>query len=979
MILVLLLHAALALTAPLIVRALGRRAFWILALAPGATTVFALFNTAAAIDGPVPEERLSWIPALGVELAFRLDALSWIMCLVVGGIGALVLIYCSAYFDDTEPGLGRFAGLLTAFAGAMLGIVTTDDLLMLYVFWEITTVLSFLLIGHSEWNRASRASATQALFLTAMGGLAMLGGIVLLGETQGTYKISQLMIFPGSTAWPLVSVAAVLLLVGAATKSALFPVHFWLPGAMAAPTPVSAYLHAAAMVKAGIYLVARMAPAYSTVTAWTVTVLVLGCLTMILGAYRSLRQHDLKLLLAFGTVSQLGFLVVLVGTGTEQAAVAGLTMLVAHAMYKGALFLIVGAIDHSTGTRDLRVLTGLARSMPGLLVASVLAAASMAGLPPLLGFVGKEAVYATYSGSGEPWAPVVLTVLVVGSMLTFAYSARFLWGAFRTQPGCEPTPVHAPGAVLTGVPLVLALGGLIAGPASLRIEPAIMSYAENLPSDGEAVHLGLWHGFSTPLYLSLLTIGVGVALFLARRPIKRAQSAIAKMYGPGGADDVYRYLMRSLDRGSLILTGALQRGSLPLSMSLILGCFVVLVGGSMLLNAATPGDVRWFDSTAQLATAGLVAVATVLAVRSRRRMRAVLLVGVAGYGMSFLFLLFGAPDLALTQFLAETLSLAVLVLVLRVLPSRFEDATAASRIRRAAFGIMVGVVVTWMALTLPQVRTGLPASTGLSTTAVDYGGGSNIVNIILVDVRAWDTMGELSVVVAAATGIASLVFLHDKGMSVGRRAAATMRGRRGDYRSATSLTVAGQDWLTEGGSVHPRRRSLMLEVTVRLLFPVVLLWSLFLLFSGHNNPGGGFAAGLVGGLALLLRYLAGGRAELRSAAPVSPGVLMGIGLFLSAGNGLVSMLVGGDVLQTWVYDIPIPLLGKLHLVTSVFFDIGVYFVVVGLVLDILTSLGAGIDEQGARGPDDPVTASIPVVSKDDSNTIVRMPAGGSAP
>ena len=382
MVALLVVHAVAAVFAPHLVHRLGAKAFWILSLPPAATFVWALTQTSAAISDP-PTEAYSWVPSIGMELFFRLDSLSWLLTLVVGGIGFLVLAYCSAYFSDDEPGLGRFAACLVAFAGAMLGLVTSDDTLVLYLFWEMTTVLSYLLIGHRPGSRSSRSAASQALVVTTFGGLAMLVGIVLLGEQAGTYRLSE-MLAQTPTATAITNVSVGLLLVGALSKSALVPFHFWLPGAMAAPTPVSAYLHAAAMVKAGIYLVARLAPAFADVPVWRPMVLILGALTMVIGAYRSLRQHDLKLLLAYGTVSQLGFLVILVGAGTADAALAGVTMLLAHALYKACLFLVVGAIDHATGTRDLRRLSGLRRSMPGLALASLIAAASMAGLPPML-------------------------------------------------------------------------------------------------------------------------------------------------------------------------------------------------------------------------------------------------------------------------------------------------------------------------------------------------------------------------------------------------------------------------------------------------------------------------------------------------------------------------------------------------------------------------------------------------------------------
>lgn len=948
MIVLLLVHVVAAVLAPALVRRWGRRAFLLLALPPAAAAIWALVNTAGIHHGHPVVERHRWIGSLAVDLSFRADTLTWLMVLVVGGIGAIVLAYCAGYFADDEPLLGRFAAHLTAFAGAMLGLVTSDGLLMLYLFWELTTVLSYLLIGHTSELRASRSAATQALVVTTAGGLAMLVGIVLLGEKAGTYQLSEILAEPPRG--PLVTTAVVLLLVGAVTKSALVPFHFWLPSAMAAPTPVSAYLHAAAMVKAGIYLVARLAPGFSDVPLWRPLVLWLGGATMLLGGWRALRQHDLKLLLAFGTVSQLGFLTVLVGTGSRDAALAGTTLLLAHAMFKACLFLVVGIVDHATGTRDLRALSGLGRSLPVVAVSAVLAAGSMAGLPPLLGFVGKEAAYETYlhsTVSGSTW---VLAVLVVGSVLTFAYSARFVWGAFADRG--ERTPVVTPDAYALSGPVLLAVGSVIVGVTSTILEPLIEPYTHLWSADAGPVHLGLWHGLTPALGLSALTVLAGAGLFAGRGTIERLQATLATSLD---AQRAYRSTMRGLDRGSLEMTGAVQRGSLPLTLGLILSVLVVVPGGSLLLGVTWPTQVRWWDTPAQAVVAVLVIVAAYWTARSRRRLRAVILVGITGYGTAMLFLLHGAPDLALTQVLVETVSLVAFVLVVRRLPQRFSDTPPGiGRWVRATLGLLVGAVMTGLALTAAAVRDAMPVSVDFPRAAVELGGGRNTVNVTLVDIRAWDTMGELSVVLVSATGVASLVFLRQRYVDRARQALQRTRSEM-----AQRSPARGVGWLARPHAVESDRRSVMFEVVTRLVFHTVVLWSLFLLFSGHNNPGGGFAAGLVLGLGLTIRYLAGGRSELRAALPVSPGVVLGTGLILSAGTGLVTMAFGGEALQSWLFDVHVPLLGEVHIVTSLFFDIGVYLVVVGLMLDILRSLGSAIDDQLEREADPSQTAAAP--------------------
>ncbi len=934
---VLAIHAIATVLAPGVIRVLGRRGFWLLALPSLLTAALAGHHLPAVLRGQTPAVNHDWVGSIGLSFGLRMDSLSLLMCLVVGLIGAVVLAYCSGYFDDDEPALGRFAAHLTAFAGVMTGLVMADDLLLLYLFWELTTILSYLLVGHLQESEDSRNAATQALVVTTAGGLAMLAGLIILGTAAGTSSLAELVANPptGTAA----QVAVVLVLLGAVTKAAMVPFHFWLPGAMAAPTPVSAYLHAAAMVKAGVYLVARLAPGFAEHEVWRPTILVLGGATMLVGGYRALRQVDLKLILAYGTVSQLGFLMVLVGTGSHDAALAGLTLLVAHAVFKAGLFLSVGTIDHATGTRDVRRLSGLARRMPWLVAATALCAASMAGLPPMIGFVAKEAVYETYLHHPDSWSVVVLVVLVTGSVLTVAYSARFLWGAWFTKPDVADTPFHRPAPVTVVLPVLLALASLLAGPFSKQLEPLFAGYRDLFPAGEHPVHLGLWHGLGPALYLSALTITLGALMAWQRRSVAFFQGA---MPHPPAAVSAYRLVMRGLDRGSIEVTGFLQRGSLPLSLGLVLVVFVG-ISANALFGTALPADVTLWDKPAQAAVALVGMSAAIAAVRSRRRLRAVVLVSVTGYATALVFLLHGAPDLALTQVLAETVSIVVFVLVLRHLSGRFnEEPSRTERGVRIVLGVLAGAVVTVVALVAGASREAAPAAEGWALGATTFGGGSNIVNVALVDIRAWDTMGEISVVLVAATGIASLVFRKTERVEATRLRLATMRAGRG------ATVGRGARWLPTLRSFSDERTSLMLAVVTRIIFHTVMLWSVFLLFAGHNAPGGGFAAGLVAGLALVVRYLAGGADELRVALPLMPGALLGTGLFLSAGFGLASMLAGGDVLQSWTFDLHVPVVGHIHLVTSVFFDIGVYLVVIGLMLDILRSLGAALDHDPGR-------------------------------
>jgi multicomponent Na+:H+ antiporter subunit A len=937
-----LVHFGVAAVAPALVRRLGRRGFLVLALAPAVAFGWALAHGGQVASGVVSTEVVPWVPALRLELALVLGPLQWVMMLVVTGIGALALVYCVWYFADDEPGLASFGGNFVAFAGAMLGLVLSDDLVLLYVFWELTTVFSYLLIGHDPTRRASRAAGTQALVVTTFGGLAMLVGILLIGVQARTLRLTEIAHHPPSGA--IVTTAVMLLLVGAVSKSALVPFHFWLPAAMAAPTPVSAYLHAAAMVKAGVYLVALVAPLFAATPGWHGLLLTLGVATMLLGGWRSLRQLDIKLLLAYGTVSQLGFLLVVVSVGTRAAAVAGLAMLLAHALFKAALFMVVGIVDRRAGTRDLRSLSGVGRSAPALAATAVIAGASMAGLPPLLGFVSKESVYGALigvarhgdgTGIGRLAGWVTLAGVVLGSALTVAYTARLLWGAFATKATVPRTRVAPIGAGFLAAPAVLASLSLVLGFLSGPLSSVLSRYADQLPVGGHHPGLALWHDPGLAIALSLVSVGLGLVLFWRKESFSLLQSVVAL---PWSAERSYQSLLRRLDRLAVETTGLTQRGSLAIYLSVILSVVVVLPGAALLRAIDGPHQLVAWDSAGQLVVAVVIVVAAVLTARSRRRLKAVVMVGVTGYGTATLFLLHGAPDLALTQVLVETVALVVFVLVMRRLPEYFTDRPLSrGRYWRIAIGALVAAAVTGFMVVSTGARTATPVSAGLPGPVRTFGGGNNIVNVTLVDVRAWDTMGEIAVLVAAATGVASLIFIRRSRVVI-RRVSDLPRE---DARTQTTAST----WLRGGTTVPPERRSVIFEVITRLVFHTIIVFSIYLLFAGHNHPGGGFAAGLVTGLALVVRYLAGGRYELDEAAPIQAGTLLGLGLFVATGAGLLPLAFGGAVLQSAILDVHLPLLGEVHLVTSLLFDVGVYLVVVGLMLDLVRSFGSGIDRQ----------------------------------
>ncbi|MFD6882402.1 Na+/H+ antiporter subunit A [Rhodococcus sp. NPDC060084] len=939
MLAILFAHAVAALLAPSLVRVMGRNAFLPLALVPLGSLGWVIANW-----GTEQRVQIPWATSLSMDIDLRFDALASIMCLLVLGIGSLILLYCSRYFDDDEPRLGLFAAEMVAFAGVMFGLVVSDNMLLLYTFWELTTVLSFLLVGHYAERASSRRAATQALLVTTAGGLAMLVGIIILGQMVGSYNLSAV-VEAAPHGW-LAGVAIVLVLIGALSKSAVVPLHFWLPGAMAAPTPVSGYLHAAAMVKAGIYLVARLAPGFADSAAWRPIVIGLGLASMILAGWRAFRAFDLKLILAFGTVSQLGFLTALVGIGSREAALAGLTMVIAHAMFKACLFMVVGVIDHSTGTRDIRKLAHLGKAMPLLAGVAVLAAASMAGLPPLIGFVAKEAALegALVADVLPEWARVATTAgIVVGSILTLAYSIRFIWGAFGRKQLKRPSPavqnVHAPGWLLMSAPTALAVAGLAAGFGASWIDGLVTPYADTLPSGlSKTYHLALWHGPTLPLGLTAVVIAGGTALFLAHRTIARLKFEHPPL---GNADRMYDATLRGMDLLSLRLTGFLQRGSLPLTQATILVTLTLLPTILMFVfGVGTMPETRLWDTPWELAVGVIVAGAAITATVLRNRLGGVLVVGVTGYGLGLLFAMHGAPDLALTQFLVETVTLVMFVLVLRKLPPESDPATdAQSRLPRALLGIAVGLVVTGIGVYAVAARSADPISLLLPDAAYNMGDGKNVVNVLLVDIRAWDTLGEISVLLVAATGVASLVFRTRRFGTAPRVSDAP--AAQLDAASANNDTT----WLLGGDLIDPRYRSLVLEVTTRLVFPTMMVLSVYFYFSGHNAPGGGFAGGLVAGLALVLRYLAGGRYELGEAVPIDAGKILGLGLTIAAGTALVSVLLGAPALSSATLQFTLPVLGDIKIVTALFFDLGVYLIVVGLILDVLRSLGARLDAE----------------------------------
>ena len=761
MIVAVLAGFAAALAAPWIHSRARGISGWLIALLPlGLTIYFGNYLTRIA-NGETFHASYAWVPSLDVNLAFYLDGLSLLFTLIIAGIGTLVVIYGGGYLKG-DPLLGRFFAYILIFMSAMLGVVLANNLITLFVFWELTSISSYLLIGFKHDKADSRQAALQALLVTGSGGLALLAGLVLLGHVAGTSTINELMAQGDMVRDDgLYGAILVLVLLGAFTKSAQFPFHFWLPGAMAAPTPVSAYLHSATMVKAGIYLLARLTPVLGGTAVWQVALGGVGAVTMALGAFVAWQQTDLKRILAYSTVSALGMLVLLLGIGTDYAVKAAITLLVAHSLYKGALFLIAGSLDHETGTRDVALMGGLWRAMPWTGTAAVIVAASMAGLPPLFGFISKEVFYkAAYDA---PDLAALLTGLaVVSSVMIVAAGGLVSVKPFFGRAGHTPKSPHEAPLSMTLGPMLLAgltvIFGFLPGLANdYAIKPATHAALNDTTAKVELV---LWPGVNIVLLLSLVTVlaGAGVYVWRARLQHYVGFLDVGARFGPARG---YRALLDGMLWLADRQTRVLQNGYLRVYLITIVSATTAVVGYTVLTQTDLDGalrspDVRFYE----LMIAGVILAATIVVTQARSRLAAVAALGTIGYGIALLYILFGAPDLAMTQFAIETLTVLLFVLVIYRLPRFGRISSRAVRVRDAVIAISAGTMMTLLVL----IVTANPTQTGLTSyfaeNSVTLAKGRNIVNVILVDFRALDTLGEIVVLAVAAAGVYSLLKLR---------------------------------------------------------------------------------------------------------------------------------------------------------------------------------------------------------------------------
>jgi len=794
-----------AVFAPVVHRVAGSRAGWGLALVPAGVFAALLKLWPSVVDQRVESAFIDWVPALNLAMSLRLDGLSLLFGLLVTGIGALVLIYAGAYLHG-DARLGRLWLLLLLFMAAMLGLVLADNLLTLFVFWELTSITSYLLIGFNCETTESRASALQALLVTGGGGLILLPGLLLLGTAGQSFEISTLLqngelVRQHGFYLP----ALVLILVGAFTKSAQFPFHFWLPDAMAAPTPVSVYLHSATMVKAGVYLIARLHPILGGTQEWFWLIAPVGTFTMVFGAVSSLRATDLKQILAYATISVLGTLTMLLGIGTEATCTAALAVLVAHAMYKGGLFMVAGSVDHAVHQRDIRQLGGLRSAMPATFVAALLAASSMTGVLPTFGFVAKEVWYEAIGHT----AGVISPEAVAGGLSGFLRVASFLSLSivsnialvvavglvcikpFFGERTSTTATAHEGRLSMWVPPAVLGIAGLLLGLTSARMNELISAGSTAVVGDPVNAGLALWHGVNVTLILSLLTLAGGVTLYWQRGRLEGVLGFIdARLkYGPS---DIYHWLLKAVIQAARNQTSFLQNGYLRYYLLTMVGvtvCSVWLALRGELRSRLQPMQLDFHAHEVMLT--GLILVAALVAVRARTWLLAVGALGIVGYSVAGIFVLFGAPDLAMTQFVIETLTVVLFMMAFSRLPDFRRLSAPRTRNRDALMAVLAGATITLLLLFAMTVRSGHPISDYFAAESVPSAGGRNIVNVILVDFRALDTLGEITVLSIAAIGVYSLLMLRPQ------------EGREGDcdeFDSAdvvpldgTSLTQAATD------------------------------------------------------------------------------------------------------------------------------------------------------------------------------------------
>ncbi|QKT04501.1 monovalent cation/H+ antiporter subunit A [Ectothiorhodospiraceae bacterium 2226] len=912
-----LLPFAGAVLPPVLIRHGKNASAWGAGLVTALALLLLLQMAPTVFAGETVRVGWEWMPQLGINFTFRLDGLGFLFALLILGIGLLIILYARYYLSDSDP-MGRFYAYMLLFMGSMLGIVLSDNLILLLMFWELTSLSSFLLIGYWRHRSDARQGARMALAITGGGGLAMLAGILLLGYVAGSFELSVVLESAEVVqAHALYPVLLVLILLGAFTKSAQFPFHFWLPHAMAAPTPVSAYLHSATMVKAGVFLLARLFPVLSGPDLWFYLVGGAGAVTLVFAAYMALFKHDLKGLLAYSTISHLGLITLLFGIGTPLSAVAGVFHIINHATFKASLFMAAGIIDHEAGTRDMRRLSGLWKYMPHTATLAMVAAAAMAGVPLLNGFLSKEMFFeeTLHVVPLENVYWLLPAAATLAGVFSVAYSLRFIHDVFfgpepvdlPKKPHEPPRWMKIPVEILVALcVLVGILPALVVGPM-LAVAAQSVLWGQPLPE----YSLMVWHGFNTALMMSILALLGGVLVYLARRRVFYAHETLLPRFE---AKALFEALVHVVVHFARWLTGALENGSLQRYLALL------VIAGLAAGWAAVYGQPSLFgtmngtplDPVSLVAALILIAGVALTVIWHRRRLAALIAVSVVGLIMALVFVRFSAPDLALTQLSVEIVTIVLLLLALYFLPQ--QTPAESSALRKGRDGVLAlaggaGVAALAYAVLTHPYQT---IADYFLAQSVPGGGGTNVVNVILVDFRGFDTLGEIAVLGIAALGIYALLDrLH--------------------------LPLPGRD--PYGRAWSPDRHPMILAMIVRPLLPLALLVSIYIFLRGHNLPGGGFIAGLITAVALILQYLANGVQWTQARMPVDYHPVIGWGLLIAALTGLGSWYFGYPFLTTSFDYFTLPVVGKFELATALVFDLGVYLTVVGAVMLILANLG----------------------------------------
>jgi multicomponent K+:H+ antiporter subunit A len=913
-----------------------------------ACTWFTLFPTALAflmlmlhapgvLAGEVYHFRLEWLPALGLNANFFLDGLGFLFAGLILGIGLLIIIYARFYLSRSDP-MGQFFTYLLLFQGAMVGIVLSDNILLLLIFWELTSLSSFLLIGY--WNHLpeGRQGARMALAVTGMGGLALIGGMLILGEIAGSYDISVILQHKAeiqASEWYLP--ALLLILLGCFTKSAQFPFHFWLPHAMAAPTPVSAYLHSATMVKAGLFLMARLWPVLAGTDEWVFIVATTGLVTMVIAAVIALFKDDLKGLLAFSTVSHLGLITMLLGFGTETAAVVAVFHIINHASFKAALFMTAGIIDHEAHTRDIKRLGGLRHLMPITFIIATITALSMAGIPPLNGFISKEMMlkettYAVWLGNGF----IVPALATLGAVFSVAYSFRYIWHVFFGPVRSDyPSKPHDPGFGMWAGPALLAVIVVVIGVMPGLVEPLVSRVAAAVTGAHPEVHLKLWHGVNAALFMSIAAI-VGGALVLSKHARLERDWERA---GPPAAKPIFDAIVGGLTWFARWLTARLHDGSFTRFAAIFTSTVIVAGVLAWQSGEARPSTREGLPVTfvPLVGVLSLAAATICVAVFHRRRLLSLVLIGVVGLMVSLGFAYFSAPDLAMTQLSVEVVTIILLLLALNFLPRETpRESTAARRWRDVTLAVAGGGAAMALAYAMMTSDFALPTISSYHlANAYKGGGGTNVVNVILVDFRGFDTFGEIIVL-----GIAALVIFA---------------------LTQSVLTGAGGRFLEQTGPLSKKsgdRHPLMMVVATRAIMPIAILVGIYIFLRGHNEPGGGFIAGLVVAIAFLMQYMASGFAWAEERQRLTYHATIALGVLIATATGVGAWFNGMPFLTSAHDYFPVPGIAVLHLSTAVAFDVGVFLTVVGAVMLALWSLSNMARRSGETVNVDPMDVML---------------------